>query len=62
LPKFKISITEALYYKEEEIEAENENTAKEAYLEKFNAGNVPVTGSDLTDISIKEVEPISETS
>lgn len=63
MPKFKISITEALYYQEQEVEAKNKELAKEAYLDRFNAGNVPVMGSDLTEISIKEVEKsVSEVS
>jgi len=54
-PKFKVSVDEISYYLSEEIEAKDEEEAKEIYMQKLEEGNILVNKSEFTNFQVKKL-------
>ena len=56
MPKFNVSYSEILHYLTTEIEARDEDEARDKFLEEFDKGNVEVNKNETYHWRIEEIK------
>ena len=61
MPTYEVYGTESLYYNSKEIEAEDEEEAKEKYINMIMEGEIGCDNSEIVEVNVHEINTEKQT-